>query len=123
MHSPVGILFSMICPTVRFHLQLLSRLAFALHNADFRGAVCGIRRKTRFSIKLAVSTQASLPRCKKKRRESPTSMSMLLWSLILLLLSGVGAVVLSRIRKSAGLVGASVRHLHAQLPCHLRFSP
>jgi PTS system nitrogen regulatory IIA component len=36
---PVGILFSMICPTVRFHLQLLSRLAFALHNASFRGAV------------------------------------------------------------------------------------
>jgi PTS system nitrogen regulatory IIA component len=36
---PVGILFSMICPTVRFHLQLLSRLAFALHNRDFRGAL------------------------------------------------------------------------------------
>jgi PTS system nitrogen regulatory IIA component len=36
---PVGILFSMICPTVRFHLQLLSRLAFALHDSEFRGAV------------------------------------------------------------------------------------
>jgi PTS system nitrogen regulatory IIA component len=36
---PVGILFSMICPTVRFHLQLLSRLSFALHKSEFRGAV------------------------------------------------------------------------------------
>ena len=36
---PVGILFSMISPTVRFHLQLLSRLAFALHDSEFRAAV------------------------------------------------------------------------------------
>jgi PTS system nitrogen regulatory IIA component len=36
---PVGILFSMISPTVRFHLQLLSRLAFALHDPEFRAAV------------------------------------------------------------------------------------
>jgi PTS system nitrogen regulatory IIA component len=36
---PVGILFSMISPTVRFHLQLLSRLAFALHDSEFRKAV------------------------------------------------------------------------------------
>jgi PTS system nitrogen regulatory IIA component len=36
---PVGILFSMISPTVRFHLQLLSRLSFSLHRSEFRGAV------------------------------------------------------------------------------------
>jgi PTS system nitrogen regulatory IIA component len=33
---PVNILFSLITPTTRIHLQLLSRLAFALRDAEFK---------------------------------------------------------------------------------------
>ena len=62
---PVGILFSMICPTVRFHLQLLSRLAFALHDTEFRGAVLQqasrnaiLRQARRIDTSLAAKTGA-----------------------------------------------------------------
>ena len=62
---PVGILFSMICPTVRFHLQLLSRLAFALHDAEFREAVLQqeskneiLRQARRIDTSLAAKTRA-----------------------------------------------------------------
>jgi PTS system nitrogen regulatory IIA component len=34
--QPVNILFTLISPSVRAHLHLLSRLAFVLHNADFK---------------------------------------------------------------------------------------
>jgi PTS system nitrogen regulatory IIA component len=37
--KPVHALFSVISPTVRTHLHLLSRLAFALHDAGFKAAV------------------------------------------------------------------------------------
>jgi PTS system nitrogen regulatory IIA component len=37
--KPVGVLFSMISPTVHIHLQLLSRLSFALHDCGFKGVV------------------------------------------------------------------------------------
>lgn len=37
--KPVHVLFSMICPTNRSHLQLLSRLSFALHDGKLREAV------------------------------------------------------------------------------------
>ncbi|MBI3466851.1 MAG: PTS sugar transporter subunit IIA [Planctomycetes bacterium] len=37
--KPVGILFSIISPTNRSHLQLLSRLSFALHDAKLRESV------------------------------------------------------------------------------------
>jgi PTS system nitrogen regulatory IIA component len=36
---PVHVLFSLICPTTRSHLQLLSRLSFALHDARFKEVV------------------------------------------------------------------------------------
>lgn len=36
---PVGILFTLISPTVRAHLHLLSRLGFVLQNRDFRAAL------------------------------------------------------------------------------------
>jgi PTS system nitrogen regulatory IIA component len=35
--NPVRVLFTLICPTVRIHLQMLSRLSFALHDEKFRG--------------------------------------------------------------------------------------
>lgn len=37
--KPVHVFFSLICPTARTHLQLLSRLSFALHDATFRDTV------------------------------------------------------------------------------------
>ncbi|HTS17584.1 MAG TPA: PTS sugar transporter subunit IIA [Verrucomicrobiae bacterium] len=37
--KPVHALFSLISPTVRTHLHLLSRLAFALRDAGFKGAI------------------------------------------------------------------------------------
>jgi len=36
---PVHVLFTMVSPTVRAHLRLLSRLSFALHDAGFKDAV------------------------------------------------------------------------------------
>lgn len=37
--KPVHVLFSLISPTVRAHLRLLSRLSFALHHPGFKKAV------------------------------------------------------------------------------------
>jgi PTS system nitrogen regulatory IIA component len=37
--QPVHILFSMICPTTRSHLQILSRLSYALQDAAFKEVV------------------------------------------------------------------------------------
>jgi PTS system nitrogen regulatory IIA component len=39
--KPVQVLFSLISPTTRCHLQLLTRLSFALHDAGFKEAVLG----------------------------------------------------------------------------------
>lgn len=37
--QPVRVLFSMICPTMRSHLQTISRLSYALHDPTFREVV------------------------------------------------------------------------------------
>jgi PTS system nitrogen regulatory IIA component len=37
--KPVNVLFTMVSPTVRAHLRLLSRLSFALHDGGFKKAV------------------------------------------------------------------------------------
>jgi PTS system nitrogen regulatory IIA component len=37
--KPVQAFFSLICPTMRSHLQTLSRLSFALHDAKFKDAI------------------------------------------------------------------------------------
>jgi PTS system nitrogen regulatory IIA component len=37
--QPVHVLFSLVSPTVRCHLQLLARLSFALHDAKFKSVV------------------------------------------------------------------------------------
>ncbi|HUY34508.1 MAG TPA: PTS sugar transporter subunit IIA [Pirellulales bacterium] len=39
--QPVGVLFTMTCPTIRSHLQLLARLSLALHDKEFKRAVVG----------------------------------------------------------------------------------
>jgi nitrogen PTS system EIIA component len=46
--KPVHVLFSMISPTNRTHLQLLSRLSFALHDKKFRESV--VRQSPRDEI-------------------------------------------------------------------------
>lgn len=37
--KPVHVLFSLVCPTTRSHLQMLARLTFALHDAQFKDVV------------------------------------------------------------------------------------
>jgi PTS system nitrogen regulatory IIA component len=37
--KPVHVLFSLICPTVRSHLQIISRVSFALHDERFKSVV------------------------------------------------------------------------------------
>ncbi len=37
--KPVQVLFSLICPTTRSHLQMLARLTYALHDFGFKDAV------------------------------------------------------------------------------------
>jgi PTS system nitrogen regulatory IIA component len=37
--KPVQVLFSLICPTIRSHLRMLSRLSFALHDEKFKAVV------------------------------------------------------------------------------------
>jgi hypothetical protein len=37
--KPVQAFFSLICPTMRSHLQMLSRISFALHDPPFKDAV------------------------------------------------------------------------------------
>jgi len=37
--KPVHVLFSLICPTTRSHLQMLARLSHALHDARFKEVV------------------------------------------------------------------------------------
>ena len=39
--KPVRVLFTIISPTVRSHLHLLSRIAFALHDPEFKAALTG----------------------------------------------------------------------------------
>lgn len=46
--KPVHVLFSLICPTMRTHLQMLSRLSYALHDARFKDIV--VRRGPREQI-------------------------------------------------------------------------
>lgn len=46
--KPVHVLFSLICPTMRSHLQMLSRLSYVLHDAKFKEVV--VRRGPREEI-------------------------------------------------------------------------
>jgi PTS system nitrogen regulatory IIA component len=46
--KPVHVLFSLVSPTVRAHLQMLSRLSFALHDPDFKKAI--VRQASRDEI-------------------------------------------------------------------------
>jgi PTS system nitrogen regulatory IIA component len=37
--KPVQVLFSLVCPTMRSHLQMLSRLSYSLHDGAFKSAL------------------------------------------------------------------------------------
>jgi PTS system nitrogen regulatory IIA component len=50
--QPVQTLFTLISPTVKAHLHLLSRLAFALRNPDFKAQI--VRQASRDEILAAV---------------------------------------------------------------------
>jgi len=62
--KPVQVLFTLICPTVRSHLQTLSRLSFALHDENFkavltrRGQCQEIMQEAR-RVEAAIATPAS----------------------------------------------------------------
>lgn len=57
--QPVQVLFSLICPSMRSHLQMLARLSYALHDERFRDVV--MRVGTREEILLeAVKVEATL---------------------------------------------------------------
>jgi len=58
--KPVNILFTLISPTVRAHLHLLSRLGFVLHNANFKDIVKrqGSREELMSSL---LAAEATLP--------------------------------------------------------------
>lgn len=66
--KPVQALFSLICPTMRSHLQMLTRISFALHDEDFKDAV--MRQLPREEILQAarrVETTFSVPNAESPR--------------------------------------------------------
>src|SRR5438477_186031 len=58
--EPVQVLFSLISPTMRSHLQLLARLSFALHDAAFKDVVLrqGPREKILQEVRRVEATLA-----------------------------------------------------------------
>jgi PTS system nitrogen regulatory IIA component len=61
--QPVGVLFMLVSPTVRAHLHLLSRLAFALKNPSFKDVVMrqGSRDEILHAAKVVEQTLAPIP--------------------------------------------------------------
>lgn len=58
--KPVNILFTLISPTVRAHLHLLSRLGFVLHNPDFKAVLHSQASREEIMASLAAA-EALLP--------------------------------------------------------------
>jgi PTS system nitrogen regulatory IIA component len=56
--EPVHTLFTLVSPTVRSHLGLLSRLAFALRQPDFRRAIAGQAARDQILAAAAVVDQS-----------------------------------------------------------------
>ncbi len=68
--KPVFALFSLVCPTVRAHLRLLSRLAFGLNDVGFKNAV--LRQAARDEIlSEAQRVEASLSANTEPDRQGP----------------------------------------------------
>lgn len=64
---PVGILFTLISPTVRAHLHLLSRLGFVLQNREFRAALSPGTPHDELMAALA-RAEASIPAANPRQR-------------------------------------------------------
>jgi PTS system nitrogen regulatory IIA component len=67
--KPVSALFAILSPTVRAHLHLLARLAFALHQPAFRSAVS--RQASRQEILREAARADSLARAPREGAEAP----------------------------------------------------
>ena len=66
-NQPVHTLFTLISPTVKAHLHLLSRLAFALRNPDFKALI--VRQASRDEITVAVKKMSDSLRVSKATPE------------------------------------------------------
>ena len=89
---PVHILFSIISPTNRSHLQLLSRLSFVLHDGKLRETV--IRQAPRDEILGEVRRVEAGSATRRERRH--ISMEVLLVAVTLQALAGSAALLLSK---------------------------
>jgi PTS system nitrogen regulatory IIA component len=66
--KPVQAFFSLICPTMRSHLQMLSRIAYALHDEHFKGAVMRqLPREEILQAALRVEATLSVPNAEAPR--------------------------------------------------------
>jgi PTS system nitrogen regulatory IIA component len=69
--QPVGTLFTLISPTVRAHLHMLSRLGFVLQNQDFKQAIK--RQASRDELTDAlVKAEAALPKLNNHTHDGPS---------------------------------------------------
>lgn len=69
-NQPVSILFTIISPTVRAHLHLLSRLAFVLRDQDFKAALERQASRDELAETLA-RVEASLPKASGTHGQTP----------------------------------------------------
>ncbi len=72
--KPVNILFTLISPTVRAHLHLLSRLGFALRNTGFKAALKrqASRQELMDTLAKAEAALPAAPNAGQKETTSPT---------------------------------------------------
>jgi PTS system nitrogen regulatory IIA component len=68
--KPVQVLFSLICPTTRSHLQMLARLSYALHEGPFREAVLKMRPREEI-LAQARQVEALMPAPADARKAAP----------------------------------------------------
>jgi PTS system nitrogen regulatory IIA component len=69
--QPVGTLFTLISPTVRAHLHMLSRLGFVLQNQDFKLAIK--RQASRDELTEALAkAEAALPKLNNYTHDGPS---------------------------------------------------
>ena len=71
--KPVHVLFSLVCPTVRSHLQILSRLSFALQDEKFK-ARCDSSGPSRGDFEGSLSYRGGA--CRRDHRQGKVNQSM-----------------------------------------------
>jgi PTS system nitrogen regulatory IIA component len=73
--QPVSIFFTLISPTVRAHLHMLSRLGFVLQNKDFKAALKSQASREELMEKLSVA-EGALPAVKNNSKENQDTNSI-----------------------------------------------